>query len=75
MAKKKRKKECVCLKIFIESSLFFFLCFLGLYLQHMEVPRLGVKSELQLPACAKAMATWDPSHLRPTPQLMAVLDP
>ena len=25
---------------------FFFLVFLGLHLQHMEVPRLGVKSEL-----------------------------
>ena len=29
----------------------FFLLFLGLHLQHMEVPRgQGVKSELQLPA-------------------------
>ena len=34
------------------SSFFFFLCFvfLGPYLQHMEVPRLGVELELQLPA-------------------------
>ena len=30
--------------------LFFCFCFLGLHLWHMEVPRLGVKSELQLPA-------------------------
>ena len=29
---------------------------------HMEVPRLGVKSELQLPAYATATATPDPSH-------------
>ena len=29
---------------------FFFFSLLGLYLQHMEVPRLGVKLELQLPA-------------------------
>ena len=28
----------------------FIFCFLGPHLQHMEVPRLGVKSELQLPA-------------------------
>ena len=28
----------------------------------MEVPRLGVKSELQLLAYAIATATWDPSH-------------
>ena len=29
---------------------FFFFFFLQRYLQHMEVPRLGVESELQLPA-------------------------
>jgi len=41
---------------------FFFLlfCFLGLYLWHMEVPRLGVKSELQLPAYAAATAMPQP---------------
>ena len=26
----------------------FFCCFLGLQVQHMEVPRLGVESELEL---------------------------
>ena len=31
--------------------------FLGLPLQHVEVPRLGVKSELQLPSYAIATAT------------------
>ena len=30
---------------------FYFFCFLGPHLQQMEVPRLGVKSELQLLAC------------------------
>ena len=35
--------------------------FLGLHLQHMEGPRLGVKSELQLLACATATATRHPS--------------
>ena len=39
----------------------FFVLFLGLHLQHMEVPRLGVESELQLPATATA--TPDPSHV------------
>ena len=41
----------------------FFVCFciLGLYLWHMEVPRLRVKSELQLPTYTTATATWDPS--------------
>ena len=29
----------------------------------MEVPRLGVESELQLPVCSTATATWDPSHV------------
>ena len=37
--------------------------FLGLYLQHSEVPRLGVQSELYLPAYARATATWDPSSI------------
>ena len=38
---------------------FFFFAILGPHLCHMEVPRLGVKSELQLPATATATATWD----------------
>ena len=40
---------------------FFFFCFLGLHLQHMEVPRLGVQSEVQLRATA--IATRDLSHI------------
>ena len=40
---------------------FFFFVFSGLHLQHMEVPRLGVELELQLPAYATAIATPDPS--------------
>ena len=43
--------------------LFTFFCFLGPHLQHMEVPRLEVESELQLLAYTTAMATRDPSHL------------
>ena len=42
---------------------FFFFAILGLHLQHMEVHRLGVKSELQLPACTTATATWNLSHV------------
>ena len=41
--------------------IFLFLPFLGLLLWHMEVPRLGVELELQLPAYATAMR--DPSHI------------
>ena len=40
---------------------FFFFVFLGPHLQHMEVPRLGVKLELQLLAYATATAMPDPS--------------
>ena len=38
-----------------------FLVFLGLYLRHMEVSRLGVELELQLPAHTTATALWDSS--------------
>ena len=42
----------------------------------MEVPRLGVKSELQLPAYTTATATMGSEPcLQPTPQLMAMPDP
>ena len=43
------------------QGLFLFFCFLGLYLRHREVPRLGVDSELWPPAYATAIATPDPS--------------
>ena len=36
------------------------LVFLGPHLWHMEVPKLGIESELQLPAYATAIATQDP---------------
>ena len=36
---------------------------LGSHPQHMEVPRLGVESELQLLAYTTATATWDPSYI------------
>ena len=46
-----------------ELSFFFSCCFLGLHLRHMEVPKLGVQLELQLPAHATATAMQDPSHI------------
>ena len=49
------------LSIFPFSFLFFVI--LGPHLWHMEVPRLGVESELQLPPYTTAPATWDPSHV------------
>ena len=36
-----------CLRV---ESLYYLFSFLGPHLQHMEVPRLGVESDLQLPA-------------------------
>ena len=42
----------------------------------MEVPRLGVESELQLPAYATATAmVGSELHLQPIPQLKATLIP
>ena len=45
-------------KVFGNQYFFFFL---WLHLQNMEVPRLGVESELQLQAYTSA--TWDLSHI------------
>ena len=62
------------LNTFVTYTFFFFLSFfLGQNPWHMEVPRLGVVSELKLPAYTTATVTLDPS-LRPTPQLTATLD-
>ena len=52
-------KQCHC--SFLALLLFFF--FLWLYLLHVEVPRLGFKSELQLPAYATATAIPDLSRV------------
>ena len=60
-----------------DNFAFLFVCFLGLHLRHVKVPRLGVKSELPLPAYTTAIATRDPqptergqgSNLRPGYQL------
>ena len=46
-----------------KPSYFFFFCFLGLHPWHMEIPRLGVESELQLPVCTTATAISDPSRI------------
>ena len=64
----KQKKEMDILFYF----LIFFLSFLGPHPQHMEVPRLGVESELQLPAYTTATAMPDPSLVF---DLCQILDP
>ena len=40
-----------------------FFVFLGPQRWHMEIPRIGVKSELQLPAYTTATAMQDLSHV------------
>ena len=51
---------------------FFFFVFLGLHLQYMEVPRLGVKSELQPPAYTTAhtntgsLTSWSKPGIEPS---------
>ena len=65
------RQELLVLFVFI---FYLFFVFLGLHLKHMEVPRLGIQSELQLPVYATATAMQDPSHVWDTPQLMATLD-
>ena len=75
--KKKKRKETFFLPFFLRhsknlfsgltksNSFSFFLSslllFLGLHQRHMEVPRLGVESELQLPSYTTATATPDRS--------------
>ena len=75
---KEAKEYC---HVFLSSVvIFFFFSFIGLHPQHIEVPRLGVKLELQPPAYTTATSLWHSNagtelHLQPTPQLMATPDP
>ena len=55
-----------------------FLVFLGLHLRYMEVPRLGVKSELQLPAYGTVIATMGQTcnyNLHHSSQKRQILNP
>ena len=54
-----------CLLLVWKKNVLFCFVFviLGPYQQHMEVPRLGIKSELYLPAYATVTAMLDPSHV------------
>ena len=46
LQRKKPAQEFLFFSSSSSSSFFFFFCFLGPYLRHMDVPRLGVHSEL-----------------------------
>ena len=50
-------------QLFVLWGFCLFVCFLGLHLQHMKVPRLGVQLELQLLAYITATATRDLSQV------------
>ena len=58
---------------------FWFFCLLGPHLGHMEVPRLGVQLELELPAYATATVTQDlsnvcdPHHSSQQPRILSPL--
>ena len=56
-----RHKGTLLSAILFHFIILFLFCFLGPHPRHMEVPRLGVESELQPPAFATATATPDPS--------------
>ena len=49
--------------MFTAVLFFFFFFFFWLHPGHLEVPRVGVKLELKLPAYTTATATPDPSHV------------
>ena len=51
---------------FLKKTYFFFFFFFCLFRatpQHMKIPSLGVKWELQLLASTTASAIWNPSHV------------
>ena len=64
LKRKKSKDKPTTLSFSIKEQSFssqVFFIFWGPRLWHMEFPRLGVQSELQVQAYATAVATWDPS--------------
>ena len=60
-SKKHKVPSCDHFSLELLVLFFFLFAFLGPYLHHMEVPSLGVQSDLQL--WAYATATWDLSHV------------
>ena len=56
------RRDQILKKIYIYIYIYICIfCFLGPHLQHMEVPRLGVESELRLLAYTTVTATSDAS--------------
>ena len=75
------KVTTILTSITIDWLYLLFLCvfaFLGLHPRHMLVPRVGVKSEVQLPAYATTTATWDLNRvcdLHHSSRQQQILDP
>ena len=63
MQEEMRGRGITCRVTTSAMSFFFLMSFLGLHPWHMDVPRLGDESELQVPAYTTATATQDPSHI------------
>ena len=62
--------------LIVDFCLFVCFHFLQPHLQHVEVPRLGIKLELQPPGlCHNHSNTGSEPHLGPTPQLTGMPDP
>ena len=59
------EKENILVFLFVCLFFVLFVCFFFLrpHLRHMEVPRLGIRLDLQLLAYTTAAATGDPSHV------------
>ena len=55
----RKDKIYICVRILTR----FFFFFLGPHPWHMEVPRLGIESQLQLPAYTTVTAVQCPSHV------------
>ena len=72
---KGRSEELQMWTEFQVPSLSSFLVFLGRHPWHMEVPRLGVESELSASLRHSPSNTRSELCLRPTPQLTATPDP
>ena len=71
-----RRKQSMPYGLGVFFSFFFFsFLFFGLNPWHMEIPRLGVDSELQLPAYARDSNVGSEPRLPPIPQLTATPDP
>ena len=60
---KKKKYEYLPTSAIRRITFSFSFSFFFAHPRHMDVSRLGVESEIQLPAYTTATVSWDPSHI------------